>query len=42
MVVATPKDVSAANVIGQIALDGVNSAATSAVGLQHPAIFDPR
>lgn len=42
MVGATPKDVSAANVVGPIAQDGVDSAATSAVGLQLPAISNPR
>lgn len=35
------EDVSAVKVIGPIAQDGVNSAATSAVGLHLSAIFQP-
>lgn len=36
------KDVSVGDVIGPVAQDGVNSAATSAVGLHLPAISNPR
>lgn len=36
------KDVSVGDVIGPVAQDGVDSAATSAVGLHLPAISNPR